>query len=100
MRSHYRGLLDRFLLPAFCDKSLSRVSAAGVRRLCATTATSTLMLHGHTYALLPTILGTAVSDEPLTVNPCHIPGAGRRRSAHRIEPATVSAARSGRRPSR
>jgi integrase len=42
----------------------------------------------HTYALLRTIMGTAVSDELIAANPCRVRGGGQSRTVHRTRPAT------------
>jgi integrase len=44
----------------------------------------------HAYALLRTILGSAVADEPILANPCHIRGAGSSKRVHKIKPATLA----------
>ena len=44
----------------------------------------------HAYALLRTILGSAVADELLAANPCHIRGAGSSKRVHKIKPATLA----------
>ncbi|MFL6044283.1 MAG: tyrosine-type recombinase/integrase [Propionibacteriaceae bacterium] len=43
----------------------------------------------HAYALLRTILGSAVDDGLILVNPCHIRSASQTTRRHRIEPATM-----------
>ena len=44
--------------------------------------------NSHAYSLLRTIMGTAVDEERLAVNPCRIRGAGVTKRARQIEPAT------------
>jgi len=43
----------------------------------------------HAYALLRTILGSAVTDGLIVVNPCHIRGAGASKRVHKIKPASL-----------
>jgi integrase len=43
----------------------------------------------HAYALLRTILGSAVLDGAIPSNPCHIRGAGNLKRVHKIEPALL-----------
>jgi len=46
-------------------------------------------LRAHAYGLLRTILATAVADERIPVNPCHIRGAGTTRRVKKIRPASL-----------
>src|SRR5258705_76750 len=43
----------------------------------------------HAYALLRTILGTAVADDVIAVNPCRVRGAGQAKRARTIRPASL-----------
>jgi integrase len=88
-RAHYRSLLDRQILPTFEDVPLKRITPDLVREWHATTAVGLPTLKAHAYGLLRTILGQAVSDQLIAVNPCHIRGAGNAKRVHKIKPATL-----------
>jgi integrase len=47
-------------------------------------------LRAHAYSLLRTILATAVADERIPLNPCHIRGAGSATRAVKIRPASLT----------
>jgi integrase len=89
-RAHYRSLLDRQLLPTFADEPLAGITAEDVRRWHALTGTSKPTLRAHAYGLMRTILGAAVSDQLIAVNPCTIRGAGNSKRVHKIKPATLA----------
>lgn len=76
-RSHYRRLLDRHILPTLGDLPLPAVTADVVRSWHAEFPPGIPTMRAHGYALLRTILGTAVEDGHLAVNPCTIKGAAR-----------------------
>ncbi len=89
-RDHYRQLLDRLVLPDLGGLPLKALSPTVVRSWHAGLGTSTPTLRAHAYGLLRTILGSAVDEEHLKANPCHIRGAGNAKRARRIKPATVA----------
>jgi integrase len=91
-RQHYRGILDRELLPAFGDRPLSAITSAEVRAWYADTLVDSATMRAHTYSLLKTILASAVADEDevIEVNPCRIKGAGSVERVHTVRPATVA----------
>jgi integrase len=60
-----------------------------VRRWHADTGTAAPTARAHAYALLRTILGTAVGDDLLPANPCRIRAAGTTKRARRIRPASL-----------
>ena len=88
-RQLYRSLLDRHILPTLGDKSLGGVTAADIRGWHAERGRATPTATAHAYALLRTILASAVDDEMIATNPCRIRGASQTRRQHRIEPATL-----------
>lgn len=93
--AHYRALLDGGkntpgLIAEFGPFALAAISPDAVRRWHAEFGTSRPTLRAHSYALLRTILGTAVQDQLIAVNPCHIRGAGNAKRAHKVEPATLA----------
>ena len=85
----YERILERDLLPVFGDTSLDRITTGQIRtwwqRLPADRRTG----NAHAYALLRTILGSAVEAELLAANPATIRGAGQTRRQRAIGPATV-----------
>lgn len=88
-RAGYHALLDRFLLPAFGEMPLPEITPERVRRWHAELGPSRPTQRAHAYALLRSVLASAVRDQVLAANPCHIRGAGSARRVHRVEPATL-----------
>lgn len=88
-RAHYRNLLSHQILPHFKGMALTSITPATVREWYAALDKSRPTLRAHAYGLLRTILGTAVIDEHMAANPCHIRGAGNAKRVKRIEPATL-----------
>ena len=91
-RRLYRKQLDE-LLETFGDLPLEEITTTRVRNWW---RTELPVAHpdrptgnAHVYALLRTILGSAVEDELLPANPASVRGAGRTSRQRRIEPATV-----------
>lgn len=89
-RRHYQGLLDGHLLPWFGAKQLAAITGRDVRAWYAETLTDRPTMRAHTYSLLHTIMGTAVTDELIDANPCRIAGAGTAKRARTIRPASVA----------
>ncbi|CUR54665.1 putative prophage phiRv2 integrase [metagenome] len=89
-RSHYRSLLDRQLLPQLESVPLRHITPDLVREWYATTAIDTPTLRSHAYGLLRTVLGQAVQDRMIDVNPCHIRGAGNAKRVKKIKPASLA----------
>lgn len=93
-RALYRDLLDSRILPALGDEKLTNITPAAVRAWYAGMGKTHPTRTAHTYSLLRTILGTAVSDGLLTVNPCQIARAGKapkRREIEVLTPAELAA---------
>jgi integrase len=88
-RAHYRGILDRELLPTFGSRPLAAITPADIRDWYAATLTDKPTMRSHAYSLLRTIFASAVNDEILDANPARIRGAGRVKRAHTVRPATV-----------
>jgi len=82
----YRDLLRLHVLPTLGAHELARLSPADIRawhaRLARTMPAGSLV-PAKAYRLLRAILATAVTDEQLLRNPCHIRGAGAESSAER-----------------
>ncbi len=90
-RSEYRKILARHLLPAWGQRDLTDITPARVREWYAGLAEVTgPTRRSHAYALLRTILATAVTDDMIAANPCRIRGAGTTRRAKPIRPATLA----------
>jgi integrase len=87
--AHYRMLLDRLILPTFGASTLKAITPDAVRRWHIGLGEHRPTLKAHAYALLRSILGSAVDDQLLTVNPARIRGAGTVKRAHQIRPATL-----------
>ncbi|WP_034719966.1 tyrosine-type recombinase/integrase [Intrasporangium chromatireducens] len=88
-REHYRSLLDRQILPALGEVPLKALTSEMVRDWHADLDRGRPTLRAHAYGLLRTILGTAVADEKIAANPCHVRGAGQAKRARKIKPATL-----------
>jgi integrase len=89
-RAHYRGILDRELLPTFGGLPLSAITAAAVRAWYAKALVAYPTMRSHAYSLLKTIFASAVTDELIDANPCRIRGAGSAKRAHEIQPASAA----------
>jgi len=87
-RAHYRQILARHVLPDLGPMLVKQVTPAVVRTWHAQLATGPTA-RAHAYALLKSILATAVDDELLPANPARIRGAGMAKRAKVIEPATL-----------
>src|SRR5262245_61986766 len=88
--AHYRGILDRELLPTFGGRALSAITPDDIRGWYAHTLTAAPTMRAHTYSLLKTILASALADELIDANPCRIRGAGTAKRARPIRPASIS----------
>ena len=86
-RSEYRNMLNR-LEDRFGGVRLDAITPEVVRAWYRTLDPNTPTGRAHLYALLRTILGTAVEEELLDANPARIRGAGRSKRQHQIRPAT------------
>jgi integrase len=86
---HYKALIEHHIRPTFGNITVTSITTESVRRWHSVTAGATPTTRAHSYALLRTILNTAVSDDLLTANPCRIRGAGQSKRARKIKPATL-----------
>lgn len=87
-RAEYEHLLGK-ILPRFGSVVLADITLGDVRDWYGTLDPSKPTARAHAYSLLRTILGTAVSDELITANPCRLPRAGTAKRVKSIRPATV-----------
>lgn len=86
----YRRILDEHLLPEFGDTTLTAIEPDDVDAWHELVLPHAPRMRAHCYALLRTILGTAVERGMITTgNPAKIRGAGSSERRHQIEPATL-----------
>jgi integrase len=90
-RRLYRATLGKQILPAFAATPLTEITPARVRDWHDGLRTQTgPRQRAAAYALLRTILNTAIADELITANPCRVRGAGASKRAKPIRPATLA----------
>lgn len=87
-RAEYRRILDVLVID-FGDTALDAITPEAVRSWYSAWGPAHLTARAHAYSLLRTILNTAVEEEILPINPCHIRGAGRPPGRHGLRPATL-----------
>ncbi|WP_425310623.1 site-specific integrase [Ammonicoccus fulvus] len=88
-RDHYQRLLDQRILPGLGDLTLKAITPSTVRAWHEKQDSKTPTMNAHAYALLRTVLGSALDEELITANPCRIRGAGQAKRRHKIEPASL-----------
>lgn len=88
-RTEYERLLEVIILPEFGRMPIAAITEALVRDWYESMGRNTPTQRARAYALLRTIMNSAVEDKLVLVNPCRIKGAGRSKRAKRIEPATL-----------
>jgi integrase len=86
----YRTLLDQKILPELGDLPLKSITSLTVRQWHANLPAEHPTRRAHAYALLRTILGSAVTEDLIPSNPCHISGAGNSKRVHKIKPASLA----------
>jgi integrase len=89
-RAHYRMLLDTHLIPVFGPLPLVSITADGVRHWHHSFGQKRPTLRAHCYGLLRTIMGTALSDGLIKIQPCVLRGAGAAKRVHKIQPASLA----------
>jgi len=89
-RSHYASTLSTRLDPTFSTMPVKAITPDAVRSWYADLGTSTPTYRAHAYALLRSILGTAVEDGLIPANPCHVRGGGSAKRAKKIRPASLA----------
>jgi integrase len=90
-REHYEQLLRDHVFPAFGTTPVPGVTPAAVRTWhAALTKVTGPTARAHAYALLRTIMNTAVADDLILANPCRVRGAGQTRRVKKIVPATLA----------
>ena len=88
-RDQYASLISNHLGPAFGGLELARVNPGHVRSWYALTSARRPGAAASAYRLLRAIFNTAVTDELVVRNPCHIRGAGADRSKERQIPTVA-----------
>jgi integrase len=88
-RTHYRRLLDQLILPELGEYHLNEISPIMVRNWQAGLDPTAPTLRAHAYSLLRTIMGTALSEQLISINPCVLRGAGSSEKVHKSKPATL-----------
>lgn len=88
-RELYGRLLSNHVVPALGHHTLDQVTTVVVRGWYQGMDPTKPTVRAHAYALLRTILGTAVDDDLLTSNPCRIRGGGQTQRAHEIRLLTA-----------
>ncbi|MEZ0357346.1 tyrosine-type recombinase/integrase [Mycobacterium sp. SA01] len=87
---HYRKILDNSIIDKpIGGMPLRSITADDVRAWYAKLDKKAPTLRAHTYGLLRTIMGTAVTDGKIPTNPCTIRGAGSVERAVTIRPASL-----------
>jgi integrase len=89
-RALYRSLLDQKILPQLGDLPLKDITSLTVRNWYASLPAEHPSRRVHAYSLLRTILGSAVTEDLIPSNPCHIRGAGNSKRVHQIKPASLA----------
>jgi integrase len=89
-RYHYQQLLEQRLLPRFGAIRPNQITPDMVRAWHADMGEDTPTLRAHCYGLLRSILATAVHDELISANPCHIRGAGNSKRVHKVTTLTLA----------
>lgn len=87
-RQHYRRILDNHLIPEFGNDRLDMIASERVRRWHADLLPDTPTMRAHVYALLRSILNSAIEADYLDSNPAKIRGAGAAKRASYTTPAT------------
>lgn len=87
-REYEKLLVD--LQEEFGRKELQAITSERVRRWYESLDQATPSRRAHLYALLRTVMGSAVVEELVIVNPCHLRGAGRAKRARKIRPASLA----------
>jgi len=88
-RALYQGLLDKQLAPDLGALTLPAITPAIVRSWHTRLGPNRPTQRAHAYALLKSILATAVNEQVIASSPCMIRGAGVGRRRSRTEPATL-----------
>jgi len=89
-RAEYARVIEGKLVPAFGRRKIRSITADDVRTWYASLDPELKTARTHAYAILRTIMGTALAEGVTDANPVHIIGAGTTRRAKKIRPATLA----------
>ncbi len=90
-RDLYARLLRNHVFPTFGTVPVPDVTPAAVRTWHTSLSERTgPTARAHAYALLRTVMHTAVADDVIPANPCRVRGAGQTKRVKRIVPATLA----------
>ena len=90
-RDLYARLLRNHVFPTFGPVPVPDVTPAAVRTWHAALSEHTgPTARAHAYALLRTVMHTAVADDVISANPCRVRGAGQTKRVKKIVPATLA----------
>ncbi len=90
-REHYAQLLRTHVFPAFGSVPVPSVTPAAVRTWHANLGKCTgPTARANAYALLRTVMHTAVADDVIPSNPCRVRGAGQSKRVKKIVPASLA----------
>lgn len=84
----YLSLLDRVILPDLGERPLRQITPEAVAAWFDSLDRDKPTQRAHAYSLLRTVMGQAVDERILAMNPCQVRGAGRANRKRRIEIAT------------
>jgi integrase len=85
----YRRILDRHILPTLGDHRLHMITPALVRSWYTALGPNTPTQRAHAYALLRSIMATALAEQLIITNPCVIRGGGSAHTVHKVTMATL-----------
>jgi len=88
-RELYGRLIRNHIAPTLGHKPIDQVTSSTIREWFNALDPSKPTVRAHSYALLRTILGTAVDDGLIPANPCRIRGGGQTQRAHAIRLLTA-----------
>lgn len=87
-KADYRRLLKSKIKPHFAELELKNITKESVD-VWYRTMSKTPSEQAAAYSLFRTILGTAVEEERIAINPCRIQGAGKAPIKHKVEMVTL-----------
>jgi integrase len=89
-RALYRSLLDQRILPELGEMPLKDIDSLTIRTWYKGLPAEHPTRRAHAYSLLRTLLNSAVTEDLIPSNPCHIRAAGTSKRVHQIKPATLA----------
>jgi integrase len=89
-RELYQRQLDRFLIPTFGRLALQDITPDAVRSWYASMDPAHPRQRRQVYALLATIMGTAVEDRKIDVSPCTMKQRGEKKATTQVETVSIT----------